>query len=849
MLLSLCKSETTSTTAATDKGGGICTTTTTTTTAGVDICTTTTTAATAGRWNTTTTSTSTACGGITTPTASYPPNGYGNYKDHTKRKGNKARKATQFQKGRTPTTAPKMKSDPVVRPTQRFDKYEHSFIVKQTEATDVEFSMPGGDGEEGYAISLRPYNVEEEEEYGEADEIIDSPDDPYYEIVEGNILVEKSRLCQLFNTALEEHSRTECTSFNFDLVRFKPWGHFCQAQAACTNCTYRSSHVNLYEELISNRRGRRPATGNVRLQVLLQDISVGNTAVQLILAALGLRPGSLSSMQNLAYRASDASVLANTENMQLWRVFIKEVQEKRGVVNPNHISGGFDVRYHGVFKKSAVTPGLGAIQAAATLVETVTDHKKVIAIDIVNKCCPKGTRLIQDGCADPACGTEMAHEGCTATQPPYKPIGEGAMAERIAEDIGESADLAVVDLVSDSDGKGINGFRAENSRSGETLPHTDWKKDLVHVSANQRNKILHQKFSRGAFGVKINGDTWNTQEFKDCQKAFAHDLPYRCALVLRRVLKYYSYNMTKVKKSCPSVIQYMIRCYNGDHSKCDHTRLGRKLLFCSKSSRWFTSSPHLAAQRITSLKMTDNDISKVCTVIGMKLGEESVDYYARLSTTSKNEAVNRAIKHSLPTNVTYARCGVGRAHSAVLKCNNGLLVSTTMKLNKLNCSLPQVTKEVLQNYVKKQVNAKRYKESSKGRRQFLNKVRLEEYYQKTRKEYTNNDEYRKNQLDEEIKKLNTAVLLNIEMHNGNVESVDLSDVEASLSGCLQQTRSLQNLLVENEEAQAVKRRKRRATKQKKSKAAACRVKRKKEESMSRDARLSEHSYGAMQLSE
>ena len=87
------------------------------------------------------------------------------------------------------------------------------------------------------------------------------------------------------------------------------------------------------------------------------------------------------------------------------------------------------------------------------------------------------------------------------------------------------------------------------------------------------------------------------------------------------------------------------------------------------------------------------------------------------------------------------------------------------------------------------------------------------------------------------------------MHNGNVESVDLSDVEASLSGCLQQTRSLQNLLVENEEAQAVKRRKRRATKQKKSKAAACRVKRKKEESMSRDARLSEHSYGAMQLSE
>lgn len=62
-------------------------------------------------------------------------------------------KQTQFKKGHSPTVTLREKSDPVSRRVERFNEEEHAFVVKSTQATDIEFSMPGADGVEGNAIS------------------------------------------------------------------------------------------------------------------------------------------------------------------------------------------------------------------------------------------------------------------------------------------------------------------------------------------------------------------------------------------------------------------------------------------------------------------------------------------------------------------------------------------------------------------------------------------------------------------------------------------------------------------------------------------------------------------------
>lgn len=756
-----------------------------------------------------------------------------------KHKGNtEKRKGTQFKKGHSHIPTTRAKNETIVRPIKRFDEIEHSFVVKSNGASPVEFSMPDALGIEGAAISLRPSPVKYQEINEEYAEIVDEPTESYYEVIQGNILVEKSRLCELINTSFHEHSLTTCNSFEFDIVKFKAWGCFCQAQGVCKNCSYTSSHVKLYDEVITHNRGRRAATGNIRLQVLLQDMPIGNVNAQLVVAALGVRPGSISSMQNLAYRTSDAAVAVNEGDMNKWREFIKEVQTNRGVKDPNHISGSYDVRYHGVFKKSNTTPGCGAIQATATLVENVTDHKKVVDIAYVNKYCPKGTRLNEPGGLSVKCGVPNSHEGCVANMPRWKHIGEGELAEEIAENIGEQTDLAVVKLVSDSDGKGIEGFRRENARSGETIPKTTWEKDLTHVSTNQRQKIMNAKFTRGVFGCKMNGQVWNSKEKKECQKALAHDVPYRCAIILRRVLMYYQYNMKRVKTTLPSIVEYMLNCYNGDHSKCDKTRVGKRMLFCTKENRWFQRSPHLCAQRVMGLSMKNSDKLTLKQTIDMKLGVDTIDFFKNLDTSSKNEAVNRAIKHSCPDNVTFARVGIGRTHSAVLKCNNGILTSTGMKLQYLKCSLPEVTKRVLKKYMRKSEKVKEYKKNSKHRRDFLRKTEINEYYQKNRLQKVNNDEYCKYQLDEAIAdKAKAFDDLDIDA------TQDLAMLEKTLSRCAIQSQNLMMSVQYHDECDAVQRRKRTITKKRKSKAAKVRITKQKLHRQSQMKEMSEHSYG------
>lgn len=744
-----------------------------------------------------------------------------------------------FKSGHSNLGVPKQVSEPVQREILRYDELEQSFIVRSTNASDVKISMPDSMGVEGNAIGLRPFTAVSIEP-DECSEIIDNHEDPFYDIIEGNILVEKSRLCQLINTAYREHSDTGCTHFEFDLVKFKPWGNFCQTQAICKNCPYASKHVKLYEEIVSNTPGRRPATGNVRLQVVLQDMPIGNVNAQLILAALGVRAGSLSGMQNMSYKVSDVTVCVNNEDMNNWRNYIKQVQMKRGVTNPNHISAGYDVRYHGVFKKSGTTPGYGCTQATATLVENVTDHKKVIGTAFVNKYCPKGTRLNVRGEMAVMCGGPNSHEGCTANLPRWQQIQEGSLAETIAEDIGDNSDVAVVTLVSDSDGKGIDGFTRENNRSGLTLPDIKWQKDLTHNSTNQRRQLNGHKFTRCAFGPKQNGLEWNCEERKECRKALAHDVPYRCSLMLRDMLKYYHYDIQKMKKKLLPIVTYLLKCYNGDHSKCDNTRLGKQLLRCSKSKRWFETSPHLSGQRMTKLNMKISDEQFIKKIIDMKLGVANVDFFSDLETSSKNEAVNRAIKHSLPSNITFARVGIGRNHSAILKCNNGILRSTSMKCAALKCTLPAVTKSILKKYVVRSQKAKLYKTNSKARREFLKRNQIDNYYRQNRLQKCNPEEYRKFQLDEAIgNKLDAFNSLD------NVTSNSLDDIESVLSTCLKNTVNVNHCLQNEEERDAHARRKAALSKRRKSKAAKKRCAKQNAARKINRKELCEHSYGSL----
>ena len=680
----------------------------------------------------------------------------------SKLKGFHKKRATLFKKGTqlsqtTISDSNEVHPSDIQRPCVRHSEdYFNAFAIK---TVSNEFSVPGADGSDGNAIVLRPRRNRQEP----CDER--EPSSGCYNIFEeGNILVEKSRILELINQCNIAHKDLGvCDSMKWDLVDFIPWGLFSSTVLTCINCGFRSDRTKMYEEVHSDKQGRKAAVGNIRLQLLLQDLPIGPTELQLIFAAVGLRVGSLSGMQKAAYKAADSTEQVATADMEKWRQYTKQVLADRGVKNFDEISAQFDVRYHGMFRACAKTPGPGAQQATATCVETVTPQKKCIAIDHINKACPKGSRMKGKGmhvfCGE---GGQAKHMGCTATQSGGHPIHEYDMAERMAEDILSTNNLSVTHLCTDSDATGKNAFQAVNDYSGKTLPDLTWYKDPSHVSRNMKKHILAHTFHSGTFGCKTNGSQWNYKERLDCRKALSLDIPERVALTLRAAHDHWKGDTVKIRENSESLSGYMMRCYTGDHSSCQTARLA-KLTGCrgkGQSRNWFSKSSSLSAQGITCLHLNEDDKAFLESVIDMKLGKEAVDFFTRRATTSRCESINRAISKSCPKNRLFSRISKSRVCSAIGRQNNSFKDFTHMKFRAMKCSMRpgSIGEKIIRKYQRKRdlTYQSQKKASFSIRRHILQAERRKKYFIE-RLKTTNEAEYHKHKLDVVLKAKNSAL--------------------------------------------------------------------------------------------
>ena len=700
------------------------------------------------------------------------------YKKVVKNKGLMKKKNTFFKNGLNPKAVLSHTNDSiddhvtdVNRPCHRHEKEYFDVLTKETYSN--QFSVPGADGMEGSAMVLRPKAPPT------FDNASSSSTDPRgrYNVNVGNILVEKSSIMELFNTTVQSHAAIGlCNNLHTDLIDFEPWGLFSSVIMICTSCGYSSPRTKLYQEISSSRPGRKAAAGNTRLQLLLQDMPIGQTELQLIFAAVGLRAGSLSGMQKASYKAAQATEDLAEADMSKWREFTKRVLADRGVIDSNQFSAEFDVRYHGVFRSSAKTPGPGAVQATATCVETVTSKKKCIAIDHVNKMCPKGSRLKGKG-KNIFCGHEEGsrHDGCTATQPAGQNIRERDMAERIANDLLTNNDISITHLCTDCDADGKSSFEKVNLRSKKSLPELTWYKDLTHTSRNMKRKILNHKFAPGTFKKKPDGHSWNSKEILDCRKALALDVPERVAITLRNVCEHYAGDRMKIYNRVERIACYMVLCYSGNHKSCNSAPLAR-LTGCSGNKGegcWFTRSSNFMAQGITGLSLHKADADLIKEVIAMKLSKKNIVHYDRRETTSRCESLNRAISKSCPKNKLFSKTSRARVCSAIGRQNNSFQDFTYMKCRAMKCILPQNSAgdRVIQKYQRKRDLDAKYQKAKRTiqRRRELRAAARREYFQE-RLKTTNEGEYLKNQLENAQNSKNSALDAAIASENIQNES-------------------------------------------------------------------------------
>ena len=320
-------------------------------------------------------------------------------------------------------------------------------------------------------------------------------------------------------------------------------------------------------------------------------------------------------------------------------------------------------------------------------------------------------------------------------------------------------DLLVSHVTTDGDALSSKGIAEAYHKAGIDLKVTNYA-DLTHKGACQRKRIMNMDLAVQSFGVNPSGKKWLSCEKSKCQQALANDIELRCAITLRKMFTHYNNNIQKIQQQASKVVDYMMKCYRGDHSKCKSALLS-KLTGCEgrPGHTWFDISTHLCAQGLTGFSFTPGDSVKIRHVIELKLGAANVPTMAQLHTTQKVESVNRAINISDPKNFHFSRNAKGRNHSAVHRVNNGPAKSINLKFEAGSCALPSTSMaaKAINSYDRKLQYSKSYKQQFhiKLRQRQLKSEKIRNYYHSAARN-NNPSDYFKHQLDDARQQRNLA---------------------------------------------------------------------------------------------
>lgn len=617
----------------------------------------------------------------------------------------------------------------------RYDEPMFKKIAKTGGNNGLPVSIPAADGSQGPAMILRPRRQTEQQQETPA------KGNPVRENCTGMLFVDKEKLLAAINGLIQQHKEQspKCDDLLIDVANYLPWGMSCRLAFRCVHCDVISDRKPMYEHIDTNGRGPKAARPNMGLQFGLQDTPISNERARLLLAYTGMRPGSRSGMQKNANQAGNITAATNTLDLQEKIQELKEVNKARGLGEDAPLIVEFDVRYGGMRMNNSYRPGQGASDAVGLLVENVTSGKSIIGVYVENKLCYRGAWLRKQG-HDVTC---PGHDGCTATIPYSDLISEKKIAAELGRQLAGVHNLLVSHLTTDSDAKGPSGIE-EAMREFNPDWEVEKMKDLTHLGRNQRRFVVNASFSKGMF-LHVGLAPLR----KKAQEALANDLVLRCAIAHKELFRHYLGDEAKIAANVYRAVDCILDCYNGQHNKCRNSSFS---FTCkgTKGNTWFEVSHHLKGFGVSHFQPNDEDMTILRQAISMKLGKEALKATKLRTSTQGCESRNAGFSVSLPRNRRHARNVSSRAHSTVLRLNNGPRVSMEMKMRAGKCEITSnsAALKVFQQQQHRQEYSCAYKQKPEVRKHamHLRGKRVAGYYDGVRERH-NEVEYCKFQLD------------------------------------------------------------------------------------------------------
>ena len=491
---------------------------------------------------------------------------------------------------------------------------------------------------------------------------------------QSNRYVQVHANAKMWNTAFQEHRQVSpiCSGFlHWDMQREQIRGLGCREQMICTHCNYRSKLFTLYEEIVTARKGRKPAKVNVGLAIGLSKTPIAAAGYRRLCLSTNLPPPSARGLQNTANKVLPEIERISKADMKNRRENLKVKQQQSGKSNSNVIDVQCDGLYNNnLYSGVGKTPFQPATQVIYSVAENVTPQHDIIGLVVHNKLCSKGMHL--KSCEDHQClGKE-----CTATIPFQKSIGdEKSWAKEALSEIKEVNDVEVGYITTDPD-SGAYQAATELHEEGVTTTKPTHQLDTRHVSKNHRQFIKKNK----DLPSMLKGRTAKIRT--KMQNNLAIDLSERCHAEVCEAFKKYPNDFNLIRNKLSYAADAIVDCYQDWHLKCArHSFLCKGL----RKNNWLKNNVILG--KSFGLKQTKKTSEILRKCINYRLSPAMLEKTKVNSNTQKVEAFNRAIRTSVPKNVTFSRNVSGRAHSAAHSVNYGAAHSIFELCNQLNCAI------------------------------------------------------------------------------------------------------------------------------------------------------------------
>ncbi|CAG2198088.1 unnamed protein product [Mytilus edulis] len=406
-------------------------------------------------------------------------------------------------------------------------------------------------------------------------------------------------------------------------------------------------------EIATNKPGRRRAKVNVGLAVGLSKTPMAAAGYIRLCLSTNLPP-SARGIQDACNKILPEIEEINKNDMKMRRERIKDMQQQNGKSNPNVINAQSDGMYNNnLYSGVGKTPFQPATQVIYSLAENVTQQHDSIGLGVHNKHCSKVN------------------------------ISNHQMSTNVWPDSG--AYQAATDLHDE----------------GVTKTKPTHQLDTRHISKNHR--LFIKKNSRLCEILKGNTVKLRTQ----IQNKLAIDLSERCHGEICKAFDKYGNDIDLIRNKLTFAADAIVDCYQDWHLKCaKHSLLCKGL----RNNNWLGKRALLGKKFGIKHTKKSSEILREC--VNYRMCPAMMEKTKLNSNTQKVEAFNRALRTSIPKNVTFSRNTSGRAHSAAHSVNVGTANSIFTLCDKLGCSITanskvhqavkqvQKTTNMLKNYKK-----------------------------------------------------------------------------------------------------------------------------------------------------